>query len=489
MRRIAALCALLIIWGIASGGGRAAQAPDGAADAAFHSRWARADAPVAAGTAGRSWLWGPEPVAVANEPWAEAAGGRRLVQYWDKARMEINDPHADPADPYYVTTGLIVVEMVTGQVQTGEARFESRQAAEIPVAGDGNDPEAPTYAGFAGLLGLPPTGAPRQRLARDGSLSAVEPPGPLERLQPAYTDPATGHSVPAVFWTWMNSSGPVREGDRLVMEPVFDWLSTLGRPISEAYWVAVRVGGAPQVVLAQLFERRVLTYNPANPPVFQIEMGNVGRHYYDWRYGASGPGPAIALDPPPGPNSPFAVRGWNWPAGPIELAAGPAAAGFGPALGQATADDQGRFSLILTLSQELFDQYSRAPGGLLLMARTPDGAAQTALPLVVRPLPPTPTPLPPTPPPTRPPGERQVIVPLEGVIVSVDPAAGSLRFDIPENEIVLLQTDAGTRITVGGAPAGLADLRPGQPAVVHAVLRPPAPDGAPVYRLVTLTVP
>lgn len=485
MRRIAGLCALLIVWGIVSGGGRAAQAPAGAADAAFYRVWARADAPVAAGTAGRSWLWGPEPVAVANEPWAQAAGGRRLVQYWDKARMEVNDPHADPATPYYVTNGLIVVEMVTGRVQTGEAEFEPRPAAEIAVSGDGADPDAPTYASFAGLLAQPPANErPRQQLARDGSLRTIEPPSPPPPLQPAYTDPATQHSVPSAFWLWMNSSGPVQEGDRLVEGPVFDWLSTLGHPISEAYWVAVRVGGVPQMVLAQLFERRVLTYNPANPPAFRVEMGNVGRHYLAWRYGGGGPGPAIALDPPPGPNSPFAVRGWNWPAGPVEIAAIQADAGFGLALGQATGDAQGRFTLSLTLSQELFDHYNQAPHRLLLAARTPDGAAQTTLPLVVRPLPPTPTPVP-----TRPAAERQVIVPLEGTIVSVDPSAGQVRFDIPENDIVFLQTDADTRITVGGAPAGLADLRPGQPAVVHAVRRPAAPDGTPVYRLISLAVP
>jgi hypothetical protein len=38
-------------------------------------------------------------------------------------------------------------------------------------------------------------------------------------------------------------------------------------------------------VLVQLFERRALTYNPANPAVTQVEMGNVGRHYFNWRYG------------------------------------------------------------------------------------------------------------------------------------------------------------------------------------------------------------
>jgi uncharacterized protein YkwD len=36
--------------------------------------------------------------------------------------------------------------------------------------------------------------------------------------------------------------------------------------------------------LFQVFERRVLTYNPANSPGFRVEMGNVGQHYYRWRY-------------------------------------------------------------------------------------------------------------------------------------------------------------------------------------------------------------
>jgi len=37
-------------------------------------------------------------------------------------------------------------------------------------------------------------------------------------------------------------------------------------------------------VLIQAFERRVLTYTPANADPFKVEMGNVGRHYFDWRY-------------------------------------------------------------------------------------------------------------------------------------------------------------------------------------------------------------
>ena len=58
-----------------------------------------------------------------------------------------------------------------------------------------------------------------------------------------------------------------------------------GHPISEPYWARTKIGGAEQWVLLQLFERRTLTYTPANSPAWQVEMGNVGQHYYTWRYG------------------------------------------------------------------------------------------------------------------------------------------------------------------------------------------------------------
>src|SRR5438045_4778708 len=75
------------------------------ADSTFYRVWSRADEPVASGAAARSWLWGPAPFAVANEPYAESATGRRLVEYLDKARMEMNDPAADRNSPWFVTTG------------------------------------------------------------------------------------------------------------------------------------------------------------------------------------------------------------------------------------------------------------------------------------------------------------------------------------------------------------------------------------------------
>jgi hypothetical protein len=38
----------------------------------------------------------------------------------------------------------------------------------------------------------------------------------------------------------------------------------------------------------QAFERRVLTYNPDNSDGWKVEAGNVGQHYYQWRYGQLG---------------------------------------------------------------------------------------------------------------------------------------------------------------------------------------------------------
>ncbi|MHB8646615.1 MAG: fibronectin type III domain-containing protein, partial [Thermomicrobiales bacterium] len=55
-------------------------------------------------------------------------------------------------------------------------------------------------------------------------------------------------------------------------------------------------------VLVQPFERRVLSYTPANPSGFQVEMGNIGQHYFTWRYmtnpgGLAGPATATPIAP------------------------------------------------------------------------------------------------------------------------------------------------------------------------------------------------
>jgi hypothetical protein len=65
-----------------------------------------------------------------------------------------------------------------------------------------------------------------------------------------------------------------------------------GLPITEAYWGNVKVGGDHTDVLIECFERRCLTYTPGNPAGWQVEAGNVGQRYYEWRYGNNDPDPA-----------------------------------------------------------------------------------------------------------------------------------------------------------------------------------------------------
>jgi hypothetical protein len=251
----------------------------------------------------------------------------RQVAYLDKARMEITQPGQNPNGPYYVTNGLLVKEMVTGLLQQGDYTFSQRfPAYDVPVAGDPYEvnPEAPTYASFyalnsfyrtqpptvttgisttteitsttdvevpsdtdSGLLERQPDLTNHQvsaTLARNGTVGESDVLGETEGATYVFWERTLGHNIPAVFWDFLNQTGPIFNGKGLVDGKVFDWVQTMGYPITDAYWVRTNVAGIPRDVLVQLYERRILTYTPSNPVQFRVEMGNVGQHYYKWRY-------------------------------------------------------------------------------------------------------------------------------------------------------------------------------------------------------------
>lgn len=256
------------------------------AHAAFRAIWAQADQSVASGATQRTWLWGPGPVTSGlQERYREATRGQRLVQYFDKSRMEDNAWRSSDS-LWRVTNGLLVVEMVSGQQQVGDARFEPRPAAAVSVAGDPGS--GPTYADLVGLLGRP-TGVAGQlvtaRLLAGGSVVEDQPaPAAVVMLRP---DASLQHAIAEPFWQFM--TGPASVDGQAYF--------ATGLPITEPYWTEVRVAGQARWVLLQAFERRVLTYTPGNPAGFVVEMGNVGRHYYEWRYGQPPPGPNAVLGP------------------------------------------------------------------------------------------------------------------------------------------------------------------------------------------------
>ena len=265
------------------------------ADPAFRALWRRTD-DLAPGR--RSFLWGPPDRAattIAREPYAEAPGGTRLVEYFDKTRMERTDPARSRAAAGFVTNGLLATEMITGRVQQGDTAFESRPPAAVTIAGDAGDPDTPTYATFTRLMAAPPLVAESpitQTVDRAGTVGTGGPSG----VTAGELVTETRHRTASVFRDFIFGSGPVLVGDQQSDAPLFmnGYAGGVGLPITEAYWARVRVGGVQKQVLVQAFERRVLTYTPDNPEGFKVEAGNVGAHYLRWRYGEA---------PPPAPNA------------------------------------------------------------------------------------------------------------------------------------------------------------------------------------------
>ncbi len=285
---IVALCALPSLQAVA---------PASAADIgsyAFQRIWNRTDQPVQVHAVNRTWMWGPEPFTdVIVEPYVEGnvAGqtGVRRVQYFDKSRMEITDSTADPSSEWYVTNGLLAKEMITGQMQLGNGSYVDYGAADINVAGDENDPNAPTYATFGKLMNygaLPDGWIITQTVDRHANVGNDQSAKEFDVTAGHYVA-ATKHDIASVFWNFMNATGPVYDGyqtndAKLFSNPFF----ATGLPITEAYWTTVNVGGTPRRVLVQAFERRILTFTPSNSDGWKVEAGNVGRHYYEWRYGS-----------------------------------------------------------------------------------------------------------------------------------------------------------------------------------------------------------
>jgi hypothetical protein len=281
------------------------------ADQGFNTVWQRTDSLNVRG--GRTWYWGPQPWFDYAEFYRQGVNGLRIVQYFDKARMEINNP-SERSVQNGVTNGLLVVELVSGHLKKGNDPydFDYRQPANVPVAGNpkGDNPNGPTYATFVNLATFDNNGYKDPNRLNQRIGTTLDGGGNLAfRQDLADTHPETaivqynsitGHNIPNVFWDFMNMQGPVVEGNAISNRPVVDWLFAMGLPITDAYWTRAKIGAAEKDVLVQLFERRVLTYVPDNPAGYKVEMGNVGQHYFQWRYPHLGQ-PWAAPDPDPVP--------------------------------------------------------------------------------------------------------------------------------------------------------------------------------------------
>ncbi len=216
-------------------------------------------------------FWGPMLPARDGllEPYDGTPLGQRLVQYFDKGRMELG------ADNTTVTSGLLAVEMIGGTVQIANGQFERRPPPPTPVAGDLDNP-GPTYAHLAtkaaGIL------APALNY-RGGRVTAViSPAGDLSfdaaimmkgPTALADYDTVTKHNVITAFAAYRGFTG----------------VGAIGYAISEPFQTTIKVGGTQRTLIVQVFERRVLTFYTDATDHYVIEFGNIGQHYYRWRYG------------------------------------------------------------------------------------------------------------------------------------------------------------------------------------------------------------
>jgi hypothetical protein len=273
-------CALAVLVGAVACGGAQSPAPTQtsrtpAATAfaipAFQTQWTRDEDTVPS-------AWGlPDPARPGTEEiYEDAPDRRRIVQYFDKGRMELTNS--------IVTNGLLASELVRGQLQTGKTASDANPPPAIPIAGDPDGP-GPTYAAFsdkaASLLTktISSMNAPiTTTVGADGTVST----GGAQLyagLVIAAFDGATQLNIPNVFTDYRTKAG----------------FLLIGLAISEPFFVTVPVAGTPRQVLVQIFERRVLTYTADNPDPYKVEMGNVGQHYYQWRYGC---GSTASAQPP-----------------------------------------------------------------------------------------------------------------------------------------------------------------------------------------------
>ncbi len=244
--------------------------PAGAADfgdPAFGTQWQ-------AGEAITPNFWGPSVATKSAEQYLYSGTNRtRLVQYFDKGRMERYDGVTSTPGTK-VTNGLLATELITGRLQIADEQFTARTPPAIPIAGD-TDGGGPTYAFLASPAATELTANTPTRVNGKvdalvaGSTVTHTTPGTVKdaRTFTVYDDP-THHNVPQAFADYRTTVG----------------LANIGYAKAEPFVTMIKVAGKLQEVMVQVFERRVLTFTASNPAVFQVEFGNIGQHYYQWRY-------------------------------------------------------------------------------------------------------------------------------------------------------------------------------------------------------------
>ncbi|GIV98572.1 MAG: L,D-transpeptidase [Herpetosiphonaceae bacterium] len=167
--------------------------------------------------------------------------GDRAVQYFEKGRIE--DHSAEVADPRWA-------------LMYGRLTAELMQQAPWGVVNNTTF----TYGDLSYLSTLKQDPPPEF----SGGTIAVEG-GTFVPYHPQLGS-APGYVVPSYFWEYMNRSDLFPGG----------WLHDIGLPMTGVLNAETVKHGERRSIMLQAFERTVLTYDPLNPPGWQVERGNIG---------------------------------------------------------------------------------------------------------------------------------------------------------------------------------------------------------------------
>jgi photosystem II stability/assembly factor-like uncharacterized protein len=176
--------------------------------------------------------------------------GKYFSQYFEKGRLE--DHTGESADPnWQFMYGLLVDELQIA-------------SSGIPIGGDVSTITYTTLKNEA-------TAA--KRVAAPAGFTGgamIKPDGSAFVPFTADLSPAAGHNIAPQFWTYINNPELFPGG----------WLHDVGLPITESLGATVDKGANKgRTIAIQAFQRTILTYDPANPPNWQVERANVGTDF------------------------------------------------------------------------------------------------------------------------------------------------------------------------------------------------------------------
>lgn len=217
-------------------------------------------------------LWGSEPLAWRVEPYFGARNDRRVVQYFERGRMESESGSSE------VTLGKLAEELTTGEIDLGIGTSLERQPPEISIDSGEVVEDVPTYLTLNRFVHQSAEDRSRsgERVTdwvNNGGLVKRSSTPELRRFA-GYVE-ETGHNLPDV--TVELFQRPEFQGGR--------WVDSFGYPITEPFWAEYRRKDGMLPSLIQVFERRILVYTPGMDEGNAFTIASSGRHYSLWRYG------------------------------------------------------------------------------------------------------------------------------------------------------------------------------------------------------------